>query len=126
MVPVKSGGRIYYTLIGFDQNNLLVSKKIIDVLYFTGAGKPRFGKRLFVLGKQKQNRVIFQYSARVVMMMRYDPKYKMIVADHLAPNSASYMGLYQFYGPDFKYIGFKFENGKWVLHNDILVKNQKK
>jgi len=125
MVPVKSGGRIYYTLIGFDQNNLLVSKKIIDVLYFTGAGKPRFGKRLFVLGKQKQSRVIYQYSARVVMMLRYAAEYKMIVADHLAPNKLSYKGLYQFYGPDFNYIGYKFEKGKWVLKENIEVKNPK-
>ena len=125
MFPVKSGGRTYYTLLGFDQNNLLVSKKLIDVLYFTGAGKPRFGKRLFVLDKKKQNRVIFQYSARVVMMMRYDPRYNMIVADHLAPNNPSYKGLYQFYGPDFNYIGFKFIKGKWVLQNNIEVKNPK-
>ncbi len=125
MIPVRTGGRTYYTLIGFDQNNLLVSKKIIDVLYFTGAGKPRFGKRLFVQDKKKQNRIIFQYSARVVMMLRYDPKYKMIVADHLAPNNPSYKGLYQFYGPDFNYIGFKFIKGKWVLQNDIEVKNPK-
>ncbi len=126
MIPVKTGGRTYYTLIGFDQNNLLVSTKVIDVLYFTSAGKPRFGKRLFVQGKKKQNRVIFQYSARVVMMLRYDSEYKMIVADHLAPNNPSYKGLYQFYGPDFNYIGFKFEKGKWVLQNDITVKNPKK
>ncbi|MCD6367214.1 MAG: hypothetical protein J7L46_06725 [Bacteroidales bacterium] len=125
MIPVKTGGRTYYTLIGFDQNNLLVSKKLIDVLYFTGAGKPRFGKRLFVLDKQKQNRVIFEYSAKIVMMMRYAPQYKMIVADHLAPNNPSYRGIYQFYGPDSNYIGFKFEKGKWVLYNDIDVKNPK-
>ena len=123
MIPVKSKGRTYYTLLGFDQNNLLISRKIIDILYFTGAGKPRFGKRIFVLGKQKQSRIIFQYSARVVMMMRYDPVYKMIVADHLAPNKPSYKGLFQFYGPDFNYIGFKFQKGKWVLQRNISVKN---
>ncbi len=126
MIPVKSGGRTYYTLLGFDQNNLLISKKIIDILYFTGAGKPRFGKRLFVLGKQKQSRVIFQYSARVTMMMHFDPRYKMIVADHLAPDNPSYKGLYQFYGPDFSYIGFRFEKGKWMLYNDIKVVNPEK
>ncbi len=125
MIPVNSGSRNYYTLIGFDQNNLLVSKKIIDILYFTGAGKPRFGKRIFVLGKQKQSRVIYEYSAKVVMMLRYDPRYKMIIADHLAPNNPSYKGLYQFYGPDFNYIGYKFEKGKWVLKEDIEVKNPK-
>lgn len=125
IIPVKTGGRTYYTLIGFDQNNLLVSKKLIDVLYFTGAGKPRFGKRLFVLGKQKQSRVIFEYSAKVVMTMRYDSEYKMIVADHLSPNNPSYKGIYQFYGPDFNYIGFKFIKGKWVLQNNIKVNNPK-
>lgn len=125
MIPVKVKNRTYYTLIGFDSNNLLVSKKVIDVLYFTSAGQPRFGKRLFLLGKEKKNRVIFQFSAKVSMLLRFDFKYDMIVADHLSPNSPSLKGIYQFYGPDFKYQGFKFEEGKWVLYDNISVKNPK-
>ncbi len=123
IIRKKYKRRVYYTLIGWDENNLLTSKKIVDVLYFTSSGRPRFGKRIFVAGKKKYNRLIYEYSAKVVMVLRYDPRYDMIVMDHLSPSKKIYTGLYQFYGPDFTYDALKFKKGKWILIENVKVNN---
>jgi hypothetical protein len=126
IVEKKYRGRIYYTLIGWDENNLLTSKKVVDVLYFTGSGRPKFGKRIFVVGRKKYMRLIFEFSAKVAMVLHYDKRYDMIVMDHLSPSKKIYTGLYQFYGPDFTYDGLKFKKGKWYLIENIQVKNPKR
>ncbi len=123
IIRKKHKRRIYYTLIGWDENNLLTSKKVVDVLYFTGSGRPRFGKRIFVVGKKKYNRLIYEYSAKVVMVLHYDPHYDMIVMDHLSPSQKIYKGLYLFYGPDFTYDALKFKKGKWILLENVKVNN---
>ena len=126
IVQKKYRRRTYYTLIGWDENNLLTSKKVVDVLYFTGSGRPKFGKRIFVVGRKKYMRLIFEYSAKVAMVLHYDKRYDMIVMDHLSPSKKIYTGLYQFYGPDFSYDGLKFKKGKWYLVEKIQVKNPRR
>ena len=123
IVRKKYKHKIYYTLIGWDENNLLTSKKVIDVLYFTGSGRPRFGKRIFVIGRKKYNRLIYEYSAKVAMVLHYDERYDMIIMDHLSPSKKLYTGLYQFYGPDFTYDALKFKKGKWYLIENVKVNN---
>jgi len=126
IVQKKYRGRTYYTLIGWDENNLLTSKKIVDVLYFTRSGRPKFGKRIFVAGKKKYMRLIYEYSAKVAMVLHYDKRYDMIVMDHLSPSKKIYTDIYQFYGPDFSYDGLKFKKGKWYLIENIQVKNPRR
>ena len=57
------------------------------------------------------------------MMVEYNEKLKEIVADHLSPSRPSMQGQYQFYGPDFSYEGFSFQDGVWVQKSDIDVRN---
>jgi hypothetical protein len=49
----------------------------------------------------------------------------MIVMDNLVPSDPNYKGVFRFYGPDFSYNGYKFEKGKWVLYNNIDLRNPK-
>ncbi len=126
IVEEKYHRKKYYTLIGWDENNLLTSKKIIDVLYFSSSGRPHFGRRMFVVGRKKYFRLIYEYSAKVAMVVHYDKRYDMIVMDHLSPPQKLYTGLYQFYGPDGSYDGLVFKKGKWHLVPNIKVVNKKR
>lgn len=124
IIEKKYKGDTYYMLLYSDLNDLHTKKKIIDVLQFGEDKLPVFGARIFK--NQPQNtRIIFEYNARVSMTLTYDNKLKMIVFDHLSPSKPSLKGVYEFYGPDFSYDGFKFEKGFWVLHSDIDIRNNK-
>jgi len=114
---------IYYTLLGFDFNNFLTKKKIIEILYFKDGEIPVFGKPLFKYQNELRSRIIFEYSSKASMGLKYNKELKMIVFDHLSPLKPSYEGLYMFYGPDFSYDGFKFNNGIWNEVLDIDVRN---
>jgi len=94
----------------------------VDVLWFAG-NKPRFGAPIFKNDRYTYNRLVFKYSHGANMLLRYDPKKKMIVMDNLEPSDAMYKGVYRFYGPDFTYNGYKFEKGKWVLYKNVDVRN---
>ncbi len=113
----------YYTLLGFDFNSLLTAKKIIEVLYFKDNKKPVFGNAIFNYRDKLHNRIIFEYSAKVTMSLKYNTDLKMIVFDHLSPSKPSYTGHYMYYGPDFSYDGFEFKNGIWQEVRDLDVRN---
>jgi hypothetical protein len=122
VIPVATGTRKYYTLLGFDLNNQLTNKKLIDMLYIEN-DVLTLGAPLFQIGRRMQSRVIFEYSSRAVMSLRYDYQKKMIVHDHLSPFQPRYEGQFQFYGPDFSFDGFVFENGRWKQVLDIDLSN---
>ena len=111
-------GRTYYTLIGFDFNDIFSHIKIIDVLTFE-QGSPVFGAPIFQFRDEIRNRVIFEYSARAVMLLRYVPERDMIIYDNLAPGSPRLRGQYRYYGPVFSYDGLRFEKGRWVHQPDV-------
>lgn len=125
IIPVKSNGKKYYTLLGFDFNSELITHKVIDILYFNNDGTAVFGAPLFKEKNQIKNRIVFQFSAQAKMMLRYDKKTKMIVYDHLSPAQSKYTGNYQFYGPDFSYDAFIFKDGLWNYKADVVLKNSK-
>lgn len=123
IVETKDGGSVYYTLLGLDNQDLFVSCKIVDVLYFNENYVPVFGKSIFHYQNKLLNRIIFQYSAKVKMSLKWNPKMKMIIFDHLAPPNSSYKDNYAFYGPDLSYDGLRFVDGKWELVEKVDVRN---
>jgi hypothetical protein len=125
IIETKHKGQIYYTLLSADLNDMLTKKKYIDVLQFDENDLPVFGAKIFK-NKPKNTRIVFEYNARANMALIFDQPMKMIVFDHLSPSKPSLTGVYEFYGPDFSYDGYKFEKGKWVLFTDIDVRNNKK
>lgn len=113
----------YYTLLGIDFNSMLTNKKIVELLYFTNNDIPVFGKPVFNYQNEIYTRIIFEYSKRTAMGLKYNNELDMIVYDHLSPAKPSYQGNYMFYGPDFSYDGLKFESGTWNEMKDIDVRN---
>lgn len=123
-------GKNFYTLLGFDDNNALSTKKWAEVLYFDTLGNPRFGGPFFSIptgqikagGGGKQARFCLEFKKDGHARMNYDKDLDMIVYDHLIPEDGKSEKASSFV-PDGDYQGFKWMNGKWVLVDKIF--NQK-
>ena len=126
IVTVKSKGREYYTLLGWDGNDMFSNKKIVEILYFSKSGKPRFGAPLIKVKNRSYRRAIFEYANRASMLLRYFEKDKRIVFDHLSPSESRYEGQKQYYGPDFSYDALEFKKGKWHYQSTINFKSSEK
>jgi hypothetical protein len=123
IVDTKNSGQNYYTLLGFNMNNVLSNKKVIDIITINDNDEISFCSNLIEYKKAYIDRLVFEYNKKASMMLRYEERIKMIVFDHLSPQKPSLEGNYQFYGPDFTYDGLKFENGIWKYYSNIDVKN---
>ncbi|MEI6695911.1 MAG: hypothetical protein WCO13_07570 [Bacteroidota bacterium] len=150
IIHTQNGEVDFYTLLGWNGNNGLSFIKLIDVLSFKSGNKPVFGATIFRKGKDKPKRIIFEYSAKAIMNLKYDNqeyqeklklkkpkkgkrfeityvKSPMILFDRLAPLSPSLEGQKQFYVPETNiYDAFIFENGKWIFKEDIDARNHPK
>ncbi len=125
LVETKFKGTTYYTLIGYNGNNAFSQIKVVDVLVISDGNNPnpRFGHPVFSDDKRTRRRLIYEYSNRATMMLRYDANQKMIVMDNLAPMEQIYQNDFRYYGPDFSYNGLKFDKGKWVFVPEIDLRN---
>lgn len=117
LIEKKSGDRTYYTLLGFDENNIRSTKKIIDVLSFEN-GKPRFGAQIFSIPNNKTvpsstARYFMEFKKDANPRMVYDPELDMIVMEHLISESNEPNKKWTLI-PDGDYEGLQWKNGKWV------------
>lgn len=125
IIQTKYKKTTYYTLLGFKGNDELTKIKLIDAFIILSNGSIRFGSNMFHKNPGYSNRAIYEYSYTTNMMLHYDRDLKMIVMDNLAPSSPMYRNIFQYYGPDFSYNGYKFEKGKWMLQLDLDLRNPK-
>ena len=113
----KSSNQNYYTLLGFDENNISSSRKIIEVLSFVN-DEPVFGGRYFsyeddAVFKTSQSRYIMEYKKEAGPRLNYDKELDIIVVEHLVSESNEPKKKWTLIG-DGDYEGFKWKNGKWV------------
>ena len=124
---IKKMGRKYYTLLAWDGNDGYSTKKIIDVLYFSGKNKIKFGLPIFKKNKKEsQKRVIIEYDAKTSVSVKYQEKEKRIVFNHLVPPKKDLEGLEEYYIPEGTFNSYQYNNGKWLLEEDIDIRNQQK
>lgn len=123
IVTTKYKGQVYYTLIGFNFNDMLSNVKLIEVLAFDKYNYPYFPQHKFLYMGKPQNRIIFEYAEQANVSVDYHEKKEMIVFDHLSPARPSLEGQRQFYGPDFSYDGLLFDDGIWMHRSDIDIRN---
>lgn len=124
-----------YTLLGWRGDNPLTRKRIIEPLSITDEGMPVFGKPVFEYGENQNHRVVFEYSAKVSMIIRFDdyifdgsrrPE-RIIVFDRMAPTHSFLSGHYQFYVPEMNiFDAFRFVDGRWVFTEDIDIRNPRR
>lgn len=126
VVPVKQGGRTWYTLLGWKGHSRVETRKVIEVLTFRG-GKPRFGAPLFA-GEEaaaaggrriKPQRRVFAYAAQATMSLKRDPRAERIVFDHLSPTRPDLGNDAAFRGPDLSYDAYLWEKGLWRFQRDV-------
>lgn len=122
IIPVKKGSRTIYTVLGWDGNNTMSNIKLVDAMYINGSSV-KFGQPIFKIGKEIKKRLFYEHSEDVTMVLRYEDDRKRIMMDHLAPESPNMTGHYSFYVPDLSYDALKYEDSKWVLHEDIIGVN---
>lgn len=118
----------FYTLIGYDPNDKLISRKFIDVLSFRSDGTPVFGKDVFRFPRKNPKRLMFEYSSDVSMSIRYNERSNQIVYSHLGPNQAGdlLVGQFQYYGPDGSFDALELKKDKWVTLEDVDARGEKK
>ena len=124
---IKKLGRKYYTLLAWDGNDGYSTKKIIDVMYFSGKNKIKFGLPIFKKNKKEsQKRVIIEYDAKTSVSVKYQQKEQRIVFNHLVPPKKDLEGLEEYYIPEGTFNSYQYKKGKWWLEQDIDIRNQQK
>lgn len=123
IIQKKSLGKNYYTLIGFDQNNIRSDKKIIEILTFNN-DKPIFGSRQFsiVSGygyKGNMARFVMEYKKNASPKLNYDPELDLIIFEHLISENNQPNKKWTLVG-DGDYEGFRWQEGRWVYVNKIF------
>lgn len=108
----------YYTLLGFDDNNMRSTKKWMEVLTFNEKGRPVFGGTYFSIANDSTSallqpaRFCLEYKKDARARINYDKDLDIVVFDHLVSESNEPRKAYTLV-PDGDYEGFKWENGKW-------------
>jgi hypothetical protein len=126
LVQAKYRKQKYYILMGWDGNDSLTDKKIIETLSFDEQGKPVFGRAVFQMQENapEQYRVIFEFGNGAVMTLRHERKKNIITFEHLVPPNPNAKGDYRMYFPDGTYDYFVFKKGVWIK-KEMLFDNTK-
>jgi len=117
LIQTRSSNQNYYTLLGYDENNIRSNRKIIEVLSFSNE-EPMFGGRYFSyeedsIKKPSQSRYVMEYKKTAGARLTYDEDMKMIIAEHLESETGEPKKKWTFI-PDGDYEGFVWKNGKWI------------
>ncbi len=124
IILTKFQSQPYYTLLGFDENNIRSNKKLIEMLSFKN-GEPLFGSRQFSIANgfgynNKMARFILEYKKEASPRLTYDNDLNMIVFEHLVSESNQPNKKWTLIG-DGDYEGFKWLDGKWAYVNKVFT-----
>jgi hypothetical protein len=125
IIETQDMGKTYYTLLGLDYNNGVSHRKYIDVLTFNPQGIPLFGAPVFVDATGIKSRIVFEYSAKSVLHLKYHPDLNKIVFNWLHPIVPEKRNDKSYYVPDVTYDGYEFRNGKWMKEKHVLLKKSR-
>lgn len=123
--PVKIKRDTYYTLIGWDGNDELTTKKVLDVLVLEKKNQVSLGFPIFEKGDELVNRRVFEYAKEGIMNLRWLEPKEMIIFDRLEPKTQNLEGNYAFYGPGTAHDGYQWEGDYWELHKLIDMSRPK-
>jgi hypothetical protein len=121
VVPVKRGGKTWYTLLGWKGQSNVETRKVIEVLSFKGA-VPQFGAPLFGDSRVKRTREVFGFSFQSSMSLKWEQAFNRIVLDHLSPMKPEFAGQAAFMGPDLSYDAYVWEKDHWLYQRDVDVR----
>ena len=117
IIKTQYAGKNYYTLFGFDDNNVRSTRKWIDVLSFDEKNTPVFGGNFSFekdsIKRAPQKRFFIEYKKEASALLNYDTDLNMILVDHLYSESDEPDKPYTFV-PLGDYEGFEWKNGRWI------------
>lgn len=124
IIETSSFGNKYYTLLGYDENNVRSDQKIIEILTFKN-DRPVFGGYHFSFPddgekKGKIARYVMTYKKYASPRLTFDSEMNMIVMEHMISETGEPEKKYT-YIPDGDYEGLKWKDGKWVHINKIFT-----
>jgi hypothetical protein len=121
--PCETDNKRCWVMLGLDYGNPYISRKIIDVLSLTPQDSLVFGRKWFSSCEGIKYRAVFEYASNAAMSLRFRSN-SSIIFDHLVPFSPSKKDDHQYYGPDYSFDAYNFEDGLWKLTIDVDVRNQ--
>jgi hypothetical protein len=121
--PFIVENRHCWVLLGIDYGNYEISRKIIEVLSFSPEDSIVFGRKWFSSGNEIKYRDVFEYASNAMMSLRFKSE-NSIIFDHLVPFSSTHKDDHRYYGPDFSFDAYNFENGLWKLTLNVDARNQ--
>ena len=122
IIPIKVNKKKYYTLLGWDNNTSITTKKIIEVIKFEKKKDPIFGADIF---NNNQKRILIEYSSDYSVSLQYDDKLNYIVYDHLEPIDEISTNNFSIYVPNLSYDVFKKTDFGWKQEKNIYLNNKK-
>ena len=128
IIQTQAGGKNYYTLLGYDENNIRSNKKIVEVLSFEN-DQPIFGGSYFNFSdnaalKQNPARLILEYKKNASPRLVYDADQDLIIYEHLISETEETQKKYTYVG-DGDYEGLKWKDGKWVHIDKVFTQKLK-
>jgi len=123
VILTKYGDHNYYTLLGYDENNIRTNRKVIEVLKFND-GQPVFGSRIFnapgnSIKASNPARYVMEYKKDAGPRLTYDESLNMIIMEHLISETNEPNKKWTLIG-DGDYEGFKWQEGRWVYVSKIF------
>lgn len=116
----------YYILLGYDQQDYTLNRKMIEPLSFKSDGSPLFGKAVFNnIPKKWPKRIVLEYSAEARVNVSYLPEEKKIIFNHVGAPDAYLEGQTHLYVPDGSYDCFEYRKGNWYYKDDCDARNPK-
>src|SRR5690554_48557 len=92
ILPVQQKKESYYVLIGWDGNNQLSNKKVLDALSIDKKGNVTIGKPVFQTTSGMAHRQVLEYAKQARVNLRYMAKKDAIIFDRLEPEKAGLVG----------------------------------
>lgn len=124
MVEKKIDGQKIYTLLGYDEDNIRSTKKIIEILQFV-YDQPVFGDPIFSfendsVPRPPMCRYIMEFKKDADARLTYDNDMGMIIFEHLISETNEPKKKWTYIG-DGDYEGFKWSDGKWVHIDKVFT-----
>lgn len=113
IVMKKRGMKRKYYMFGWDLNDGVAYRKLIDVLTFGKDGIPTFGSEDFIFEdyNMTKSKILLEYKKDAGITLNYFPEHKKIMFDHLVPFDEKAKDIMAI--PDGSYEGFYYKKGKW-------------
>lgn len=122
----KKIGKNYYTLLGWDGNDILSNKKVIDIIELHKNGNVKIGASIFKKRNETVKRVVFEYSENASMSLKYNKTSEKIIFDYLVPPTSNLKGVKAYYGPSLDtFDAFTIGSGKWIYETNTDVLGEK-